>query len=138
MAQVTTGERNGEYLESDPVGTAIVAGRCRSCGAAHWLPRAHCPSCMSHAVEMVDLGPRGTVYSFAVDRRPSGAFAEREHLVIAYIQIDDGPVVLAHLVGCAPDEVRIGMSVAVVAPDDDAPSIRFRPEPMITESRIDA
>jgi hypothetical protein len=38
-------------------------------------------------------------------------FRDAVPYVLAYVQLEEGPRLLTHVVGCAPDDVRIGLPV---------------------------
>jgi uncharacterized OB-fold protein len=85
----------------------FVVPRCTDCGKVHWHPRAHCPFCWSAAVEWQPATGRGKVYSYTIVRRADGPY------VLAYVQIEEGPVMMTNVVECALDAVRIDMPVEV-------------------------
>ena len=47
-------------------------------------------------------------------------FRDELPYVLAYVELDEGVRLLTNIVGCAPDDVRIGMPVEVVFDDVDA------------------
>ncbi len=61
-----------------------------------------------HGVEWVDASGRGTVYSFTVNQRGQGPWADHSPYVIAYVQLEEGPRVLTNIVGADPDQIRRG------------------------------
>ena len=96
--------------------------RCQSCGKQHWFPRAFCPLCFSDDVVWEDSAGTGTLHTYSHLKGPDG---ER---VIAYVQLDDGPLMLSELVEVR-GELAIGQAVQVtlveVAPDLRIP--KFKP-----------
>ena len=74
--------------------------RCRSCGRAHWYPRAFCPFCHSTDVAWEPASGGGSVYACTALRRGAAA-------IVAYVRLDEGPVVLTNLVDCVLEDVRI-------------------------------
>jgi uncharacterized OB-fold protein len=89
--------------------------RCTDCGTLIWYPRARCPHCMSENLAWEELSGTGTVYSYTVNHRGQGEYAGHEPFVIAYVELAEGPRVLAHVdiadvrVG-APVRLRGGLS----------------------------
>ena len=63
---------------------------------------------------MAAVSGEGRVYSFTVNRRPAGPYKQVDHLVIAYVEMAEGPRVLTQIVDVDPGEVRIGMPVTAV------------------------
>ena len=104
--------------------------RCSDCGTNRFPPRAVCPSCLSSATTWVRASGRGTVYSFTVTHQnQSPGFRESLPYVLAVVQLDEGPRMMTNVVGCAPDDVKIGMAVQVEY-EDVTPEItlaKFKP-----------
>jgi len=92
----------------------LVVPRCDDCGELIWYPRLFCPSCASTSVTWTDMSGRGTVYSFSITRKGAGPFRDVAPYVLAYVELDEGPIMLTNVVGCDPDAVEIGMVVEVV------------------------
>jgi uncharacterized protein len=112
------GEAMGGAFVADPRpevrGERVIGARCRACGyptapAAPW-----CPSCQSRDLEPVEFGPGGTVWSSTLVHIPVGRW--KPPYALAYIDLDDGPRVLAHLQD--PTTVRAGTRVHIVGGDD--------------------
>lgn len=103
------------WPESEPFWRAAADGRlvlprCRKCGEHHWHPRVLCPLCGADDLEWVSSAGLGTVYSYSVVRAPAGAY------LLAYVRLDEGPVLLTNVVECGLDELAI----------DDRVGVRFR------------
>jgi uncharacterized OB-fold protein len=91
----------------------LVVQRCTSCGHHQLYARAHCLACRS-PVEWVDASGRGTIYSYTVIRQNfSRAFRELLPYVVALVDLDEGPRLMTNIVGCAPEDVRVGAVVHV-------------------------
>jgi uncharacterized OB-fold protein len=92
----------------------LLLQRCAACGALRFYPRARCPSCWSDAVEWTEASGRGRVASFTVIHRPPApAFASRVPYVVALIDLDEGPRMMANVVGDGARDVRIDERVRV-------------------------
>jgi uncharacterized OB-fold protein len=80
-----------------------------------FYPRSHCHDCWQTDWEWSDLSGRGEVYSFTIDRiGHDPALARDVPFVIALVSLEEGARVVANLVGCAPEEVRVGMPVEAI------------------------
>jgi uncharacterized OB-fold protein len=93
---------------------------CKSCGNKQWFPRAWCLECGSRKLEWAEVGGRGTVYSYTIIRQVIGnvpAFQRDIPFVIALVELDEGPRMYSNIVGCKPDDIKIGMKVKVVFDD---------------------
>ncbi len=95
--------------------------RCKTCGAWYW-PKAFC---RNHPNEPFfgNLGwtpasGRGKVFAFNVHRTAfHPGFRDDLPYVYALIELDEGPLFASNIVGCEPQDVRIGMPVEVVYED---------------------
>ncbi len=106
----------------------FILPRCRGCATYIWYPRSFCPDCHTTDVEWVNVSGRGTVYSFTVNQRGPGAWAEHSPFVIAYVELEEGPRILTNIVGSDPAQVHIGQAVtAVFEPAGTTKVIRFTP-----------
>ncbi|QHE87322.1 Zn-ribbon domain-containing OB-fold protein [Hydrogenophaga sp. BPS33] len=86
---------------------ALVLPWCEDCGRSHWHPRPFCPLCgASRLVWRLSTG-RGQLYSFSVDRKAAVP------VVVAYVALDDGPLLMTNIVGTDPGELQIGQAVQV-------------------------
>lgn len=85
----------------------LVLPRCKACGETHWHPRAHCPFCRSDALEWQAASGRGTLHTFTIIRGKDAAH------VLAYVQLEEGPLMLTNIVDQPFEELRIGMHVQV-------------------------
>jgi hypothetical protein len=104
--------------------------RCRACGSCRYYPRALCPACLSDDTEWVRSSGRGTVYTFTVTHQNQApGFRDELPYVLAYVGLEEGVRLLTNVVGCPPDDVRIGMRVEVVFDDVTAEVTlpKFRP-----------
>jgi hypothetical protein len=108
----------------------LVLQRCRSCRAVQHRPRAQCAKCLGSIEHFVASG-RGTVYTFTVtEQNQVPPFRDAVPYVLAYVQLEEGPRILTNVVGCSPDDVRIGLPVRAdfrTAPSDSLGVPVFRP-----------
>ncbi|MFN0089821.1 MAG: Zn-ribbon domain-containing OB-fold protein [Acidimicrobiales bacterium] len=92
----------------------LVLQRCRACGTTQHKPRAVCATCLSNELDHVVASGRGTVYTFTVTHQNlSPPFRDSLPYVMAYVELEEGPRLLTHIVGCAPSAVTVGMPVRV-------------------------
>ena len=99
-----TGGRDGELR--------IV--RCNDCGYYIHPPSPRCPQCLSDDVAPHAVSGRGSVYTFTVNQRAWSPGLEVPY-VIAIVALDEQADLrlMTNIVGCAADEVAIGMPVQV-------------------------
>jgi uncharacterized OB-fold protein len=65
---------------------------------------------------------RGTVHSYTVAHRaPHPAFAAQLPLVVAIVELEEGPRMVTNLIDCDPAHLQVGMAVeARFEPIDDS------------------
>ena len=107
----------------------LLLKRCLDCGSVIWYPRAICPDCASLRTEWFQASGRGHVYSYTVNHRTEGAYKDAAPLVLAYVQLDEGPRVMTNIVEADADALAIGLPVEVTFHDTGEGSAlpRFRP-----------
>jgi uncharacterized OB-fold protein len=89
--------------------------RCPSCHRVYLPPRGACPTCGVPTSEDVPLPGTGTVTTFCVVNVPFAGQRVEPPYVAASVLIDGADIAFQHLVlGCAPEEVRMGMRVRAV------------------------
>lgn len=102
-------------LQLDSDGEWRVHGlRCRRCGAVAAYAWPSCPGCAA-PVEPAEFGPAGTVWSSTVVRIPVPG--RTPPFALAYVDLDDGPRVLAHVPGAETSPV-VGGRARLVAPTE--------------------
>ena len=83
-----------------------------------FYPRSRCPECLGDDWAWEDVSGRGTVYSFTVDRVGlDPAQRSRIPLVIAIIELEEGPRLTSNVVGCTPEAVSVGLPVVATFED---------------------
>ncbi|MBN9736658.1 hypothetical protein PP1_016690 [Pseudonocardia sp. P1] len=85
--------------------------RCPRCGAVSAYAWPRCPGCAGPAEPAV-FGPGGTVWSSTVVRIPVPG--RTPPFALAYVDLDDGPRILAHVPG--PAAPPVGGRARLVAP----------------------
>ena len=92
----------------------LLIQRCTGCGHLQFPPQSFCAACLGESLEWTKASGRGTVLSYTVVHwSPNPAYAADAPYVLALIVLEEGPHMLTNIVDCAPDDVRIGMAVAV-------------------------
>lgn len=122
--------------ETKPYWTAAGDGRllineCSACGLVFAYPRSHCPDCFSDEVEWIEADGTGEVYSYSVSDQIGGWPDHALPLVIAYVELTEGPRIMTNIVDCDPGDVRIGLDVEVIfepAETEDIAIPVFTPE----------
>jgi uncharacterized protein len=104
--------------------------RCGECGTLRHPPGPACPSCgaLQNQGYQVVAGT-GTVYSYVVHRHPPVP-GKQLPIIVALVELAEGPRVMAELTGAEPDKVHIGMPVrtSFIRIDDDLVLPCWRPD----------
>lgn len=96
---------NKEYWEGARAGKLILA-KCKDTGTLFHYPRHVSPFTLSNNVEFVEAKGTGTIYSWSVARG-------KEPFCVAYVQLDEGPIILTNIVECDLDALSCGQKVRV-------------------------
>lgn len=96
-----------------PEGKAYLLGiKCKSCGETTFPKTVLCPNCCSGDVEEVALSTKGKIWSYTVVHQGYGnIIGLSPPYAVAFVELPEGAYVHTPIVGCAPDEVKIGMPV---------------------------
>lgn len=108
----------------------LLLPRCQACGQVFYPPKARCPQCGSSALEWVRCSGRGRIYSYVINHRPLGAMRDQAWDVMAVIELDEGPRILAPVVGLKDaSAVRVDMAVEMAFPGANGltTALSFRP-----------
>jgi len=93
----------------------LIGQRCPACGKVYLPPRGACPTCGVPTRDEVALPDTGIVTTFCVVNVPFHGQRFPCPYVAASVLIDGADIAFQHLIlGCEPDEVRMGMRVKAV------------------------
>ena len=94
--------------------------RCNDCSACNWYPAASCRHCGGSDFTWTSLAPTGTLFSWAVVRRPLYApYAAIAPYIPALVELRDAPAVrlVTRLIDADPAALRMDMPVEIVFAD---------------------
>jgi len=94
--------------------------RCSPCGSLVHPPAPVCGRCLSKELAPAAVSGRATVATFTLNHQPWVPSPDHPY-VIAIVEIEEQPDVrlMTNIVGCAPEDVYIGMAVAVEFEEQD-------------------
>ena len=98
--------------ESGQSGT-LLGMRCRQCGIYVFGPATFCQSCTSADLEEVDRGTTGVLFSYTIVRVPPPGWPGAVPYVLGEVELPDGPHVLAEVIDCDHDGLKVGMDMAL-------------------------
>jgi uncharacterized protein len=96
----------------------LIVSQCTSCGTCLLPPQPRCFHCQATSFTWKDVPGTGTIYSFTVVRHPLAPhLVDAVPYVSAVIELDGtqgaGARIIANVVDCDPDTVKIGDRVQV-------------------------
>lgn len=104
--------RDNQFFWEGVAAGRLLIQRCASCRRLQHPPAPMCPGCHRFEMEAIEASGRGTIHSFVVAQHPPIPPFEYPN-VIVLVDLEEGTRLVSRLVGMAPDDVRIGMPVAV-------------------------
>lgn len=93
-------------------GTFLLS-ECRDCGLVFHYPRHLCPDCFGDDVAGRPASGTGEVYTHSAASSAAGWPEEELPVVVAMVELAEGPRVMTNVVDCDPADVSIGDRVAV-------------------------
>jgi uncharacterized OB-fold protein len=100
----------------------LVVSECTDCGRLVFMPRSYCPDCFGET-ELCEVSGEGTVYTYSVTSAVEDWPESDLPLVVAYVELAEGPRMLTNIRGCDPAAVSIGMAVEVAFVDTEADDV---------------
>jgi uncharacterized OB-fold protein len=94
----------------------LLIQHCADCGRPRFHPRHMCPRCQSVRCDWVRASGKGVIFSRVVCHPPVlPAFQDRVPYAVVLVELDEDPSLrmVGNLLGCPPEEARIGRPVRV-------------------------
>ncbi len=109
----------------------LALQRCTQCRRFRFPSSPVCAECDADSFAWEPTSGRGRLVSWVVFHKSYfGSFNDDIPYNVALVELDDGPVVCANVIGAANDQLHSGMRLAAVFDDvsDDFSILRFQPE----------
>ena len=107
----------------------LMAYKCLNCGTFYY-PAVHCVSCNDPKMEWVKVSGKGSIYTFVIYHQlyHPGWKGDIPYNV-AWIKLEEGPLLLSNIVECKNEDIEIGMPVEVMFEDvtEEVSLPKFRP-----------
>ncbi len=84
---------------------------CRRSGRYQFFPRATSIHSGRRDLEWREVSGKGEIFTYTVARRARPPFQGHEPFLIVVVTLDEGVNVMANMIRCGLDEIRIGMRV---------------------------
>jgi uncharacterized protein len=107
----------------------LMAYKCQNCGAYYSLV-VDCVKCNAPKMAWVRVSGKGKVFTYTIYHQLySPIWKEDIPYNAAWVQLDEGPIMMTNIIECKKDDIRVGMPVEVVY-DDITPEVtlpKFKP-----------
>lgn len=114
----TVGVAGQRFFEEIKDNGRIYGTKCEKCGLTYVPARLYCERCFEELQQWVDVGTKGTVYSYTVAWAAKDGSKKEKPSIISAVKIADG--ILVHwLDECRVEDVMIGMVVEAVFKDKE-------------------
>ena len=118
LSKRRAGEVMGGAFVADPRPVVrdarVIGARCAACAYPSAPPAPWCPACQHREQHAAEFGPGGTVWSSTLVHIPVGRW--KPPYALAYIDLDDGPRVIAH--AQEPATLAVGARVRIIGGDE--------------------
>ena len=107
----------------------LVIYRCVNCGACN-ITGAGCVNCAKPDMAWSKASGCGEVFTFCVYQQGfHPAWQDDIPYNVAYVKLDEGPLLITNIIGCCNEDIYIGMPVEVVFEDinEEISLPKFRP-----------
>jgi uncharacterized OB-fold protein len=107
----------------------LVIYKCLNCSAVYSQVTV-CIACDKPDMTWVKVGGKGAVFTFCIYHQPfHPAWKNDIPYNVAYVKLNEGPLLMTNIVGCANKDIFIGMPVEVVFEDinEEVTLPKFRP-----------
>lgn len=108
----------------------LMLMRCDDCGQMRMPSRDRCDNCWGTRASWVEASGKGTVYTFGIMHQLyHPGFKDEIPYNVTVVELAEGPRMTTNIVGCANDQIRVGMPVEVVFEDinDEISLPKFQP-----------
>jgi uncharacterized OB-fold protein len=96
----------------------LLIQECKDCDSKIFYPRKFCPDCWSSNLSWSEASGRGKIFTFSITMTGvEKKFAYDLPYVLALVDLEEGIRMMTNIVGCKPEDVRIGMDVEVAFED---------------------
>lgn len=98
----------------------FIMQKCDATGQIWYPPAPISPATRDEKWSWVDISGRGIVWSMVqMHQKYFAGFADEIPYMVIQVQLEEGPMILSNIVGCDPNDVKIGMTVKIVFDDTD-------------------
>lgn len=102
-----------EHVESAAEGEFTIQ-QCQD-DATYWYPPSpYCPSCLGTRFVWRGVSGQAKLWSWVVMHQPYiPAFTDEIPYLVAYVQLEEGPLLISTVIDAEPEELEVGMDLQV-------------------------
>jgi uncharacterized OB-fold protein len=106
----------------------LLIQQCSACQTLRHPPQPRCDHCGSYEWHPLEASGKGTVYSYVVNHHPQVPAFDYP-LPLGLIELEEGTRLVAEIVDCPLDDIKVGMAVTVtwIDADDELSLPAFKP-----------
>jgi uncharacterized OB-fold protein len=95
----------------------LMVYKCLNCGACY-SPLTDCMCCNKPEMEWIPASGKGKIYTF-ITYHTAYNLKWKNHVPynVAWIELDEGPIMMSNVVGCKNEDIYINMPVKVIFDD---------------------
>jgi uncharacterized OB-fold protein len=93
----------------------VYATQCKKCEKLHFPPVADCGDCFSSKVEWIQLDGKGEIVTYTHVFVKPASFTDQPTYTVAIAKLKEGIQALAWLTGIEKEQVKVGMTVKLIA-----------------------
>lgn len=103
--------------------------QCEACSAYHQPDAKFCSQCLGESLRWRGASGKGTLFTFGIVHQKLPGFENDTPYNVSVIQLPEGPRMTCNVIGCANEDLKVGMPLQVVFEDsgNGTPLPRFRP-----------
>ena len=107
----------------------LMAYKCLNCGTYYW-PAIDCLACTNPKMEWTKVSGKGEIYTFIIMHQVfNPAWKDDVPYNVAWVKLDEGPILISNVIGCKNEDLHIGMRVEAVFDDvtEEVTLPKFKP-----------
>jgi uncharacterized protein len=95
----------------------LMVYKCQNCGA-YYFPNSDCMRCDKPKMEWVRARGKGKIYTFVIYHTAyNDKWKDLIPYNVAWIELDEGPIIMSNITGCKNKDLYINMPVKAVFDD---------------------
>jgi uncharacterized OB-fold protein len=108
----------------------LMLRKCGDCSAWLAADAKFCSECLSESIDWAESSGKGKIFTFGIVHQQVPGWENDTPFNVTVVQLDEGVRMTTNMVGCANEDLQVGMPVAVTFVDAGNGSMipKFQPE----------